>query len=120
MIRKSAPVERHADELLDALDALLAALHDSRQRNRVAISRAQTIRRLRSHGRSYREILERVAGAVELGTTGQSVDRLVEATARLQRAEVRALHGEGMAVPDIAVLCGIPAERATKLLAAEA
>ncbi len=113
-------VTRPADDVLEALDALLVVLRESTQRNHVATRRAQTIRRLRSHGRSYHEILGRVSGTSTRGITRQNVDCLIRASDRLQRAEVLALHEEGVAVADIAVVCGITHERATVLLASRA
>jgi DNA-directed RNA polymerase specialized sigma24 family protein len=108
---------RPADDVLEALDALLVVLRESTQRNQVATRRAQTIRRLRSHGRSYHEILGRVSGTSTLGITRQNVDCLSRANDRLQRAEVLALHGEDVAVADIAALCGITTQHVTVLVA---
>ena len=108
---------RKADNVLEALDALLVVLRESTQRNSVATRRARTIRRLRSHGRSYSEILDQASGKSTLGITRQNVDCLIRASDRLQRAEVLALHEEGVAVADIAAVCGITHERATVLLA---
>ena len=110
-------VTRPADDVLEALDALLIVLRESTQRNQVSTRRAQTIRRLRSHGRSFHEILGRVSGTSTRGVTRQNVDCLIQASDRLQRAEVLALQEEGMAVADIAAACGITRERATVLLA---
>ena len=104
------------DEVLEALDALLVVLRESTQRNQVATRRSQTIRRLRSHGRGYREILGRVEGALGLGITRENVDRVLKANDRLSRAEVRALHGEGMKVEEIAALCGVARQRVSRLL----
>ena len=110
---------RPGDGVLEALDALLVVLRESTQRNLVATRRAQTIRRLRSHGRSYHEILGRVSGASTLGITQQNVDCLSRANDRLKRAEVLALHEEDVPVVDIAALCGITREHVTVLLAPE-
>jgi DNA-directed RNA polymerase specialized sigma24 family protein len=107
---------KQTDEVLEALDALLVALRESTQRNQVAIRRAQTIRRLRSHGRSYREILRRVEGALNLGIRVENVDEVLEANSRLQGAEVRAVHGEGMSIEEIALLSGITPDRVADLL----
>ncbi|MDQ4098146.1 MAG: hypothetical protein M3144_09800 [Actinomycetota bacterium] len=97
---------KRTDEVLDALDALLVVLHESSERNAVAARRARTIRRLRSHGRSYREILRRVEGALDLGVTRESVEGLLHATDRLHAAEARALHEEGVSIEEIASLSG--------------
>jgi len=93
--------------VLEALDALLVALRESSERNEVERRRAQTVRRLRSHSRTYSEILGRVAGSSTRGVTRESAKALVGATERLHVAEVRALNREGMGSDDIAVLCGL-------------
>lgn len=108
---------RPADAVLEALDALLVVLRDCTKRNQVSTRRAQTIRRLRSHGRSYHEILGRVSETATLGITRESLDGLIQANDRMQQAEVLALRDEGIEVADIAALCGITPQRATALLA---
>lgn len=104
------------DEVREAVDGLLVVLRDTEQRNQVARRRAQTMRRLRSHGRSYREILRRVDGALNLGITVESTDRLLEAHGNLEGAEIRALYAEGLGAEEIAVLLGITRERVSKAL----
>ena len=100
---RSAPT----DDVLDALDALLVVLRDSSERNQVETRRAQTVRRLRSHGRTYGEILGRVTGSLSRGVTREGVNALVGATERLRVAEVKALGREGVGRDEIAVLCGM-------------
>jgi len=103
------------DEVLRALDALLAVLHESTVLNQAAMRRAQTIQRLRSLGRSYREIFvdER---ALIYQITRQNLDNLVRVSARLRRAEARALHAEGMTMEEIAALFGVTRQRVSVLL----
>ena len=74
------------------------------------------MRRLRSHGRSYSEILRRVEGASNLGISVESTDRLLEANGRLQDAEIRALHAEGLGAEEIAALLGITEKRVSESL----
>ncbi len=105
-----------SDEVREAIDGLLVVLRETAQRNQVATRRAQTMRRLRSHGRSYREILRRVEGALDLGITVESIDRLLEANGRLQGAEIRALYGEGLDAEEIAALLGIAQKRVSDSL----
>jgi hypothetical protein len=93
--------------VLEALDALLVALRESSERNQVETRRAQTVRRLRSHRRTYGEILGRVAGSLTCGITRESATALVGATERLHVAQVKALNREGMGSDEIAVLCGL-------------
>jgi hypothetical protein len=105
-----------SDEVLEALDALLAVLRDSTRRNQDATRRAQTIRRLRSHGRSYREILSRAERALILQITRENLDGLLQASSRLRRAETRALYAEGMTMEEIASLFGVTRQRVSVLL----
>ena len=105
------------DEVLEALDSLLVVLREASQRNQVAARRARTIRRLRSHGRPYGEILRRVEGALNLGITAENVGSLLEANRRLQGAEIRALFGEGLGAGEIATLLGMTEKRAREIVA---
>jgi hypothetical protein len=95
------------DEVLEAVDSLLVVLRENSQRNQAATRHAQTIRRLRSHGRRYSEILGSNPVAADLRVTLESVEATVHACERLGRAEVRALHDEGLGTDRISVLCGL-------------
>ena len=107
---------RQTDDVLEALDALLVVLRDSTKRNQDATRRAQTIRRLRSHGRPYRDILGRVERGLILQVTRENLDGLLQASSRLRRAEARALHAEGMTMEEIAALFGVTRQRVSFLL----
>ena len=109
-------MESNREEVLEALDGLLAVLAEAAQRNQVSARRARTIRRLRSHGRSYREIASPCRGRVEPGITVANVGSLLEANRRLQGAEIRALSGEGLSAEEIATLLGITQNRACEIL----
>lgn len=102
--------------MLEALDALLAVLRASTRRNQAATRRAQAIRRLRRHGRPYREILGRDERALILQVTRENVDGLLQASSRLRRAEARALYAEGMTMEEIAALFGVTRQRVSVLL----
>lgn len=110
------PEAGQRDDVLEALDALLAVLRDSTKRNQDATRRAQTIRRLRSHGRSYREILGRTERALILQITRENLDGLLQASSRLRRAEAKALYEEGMTMEEIAALFGVTRQRVSVLL----
>ena len=86
--------------MLEAVGALLMVLRDSTERNQVETRRAQTVRRLRSHRRTYGESLGRVAGSLTRGATRESADAVVAAANRLHIAEVRALNREAMGVDE--------------------
>ena len=104
------------DDVLEALDALLVVLHESTVRNQEATRRAQTIRRLRSRNRSYREIFASDERALIQQVTRQNLDHLLRVSARLRRAEAKALHAEGMTMEEIAVLFGVTRQRISVLL----
>jgi DNA-directed RNA polymerase specialized sigma24 family protein len=108
--------ERQTDDVLEALDVLLAVLRDSTQRNQGATRRGQTIRRLRNGGRSYREILGRDERALILQVTRENVDGLLQASSRLRRAEAKALYAEGMTMEEIAEVFGVTRQRVSVLL----
>ena len=105
------------DEVLAAVDDFLVVLREATARCKESTRRAQTIRRLRSHRRSYTEILNRVAGARHAGVTRANAERLIAVSDRLERAEVRALGREGVLVPEIAALCALTPARVDVLLA---
>lgn len=107
---------RQRDDVLEALDGLLAVLRDSTRRNQDATRKAQTIRRLRRDGGSYQEILGRVERALMLQITRENLDGLLQASSRLRRAEARALYGEGMTMEEIAALFGVTRQRVSVLL----
>lgn len=107
---------RLSDDVLDALAALDAVLRESTRRNQDATRRAQTIRRLRHHGRSYREILGRPESALILQITRENLDGLLQASSRLRRAEARALYAEGMTMEEIAGIFGVTRQRVSVLL----
>ena len=107
---------RQNDDVLLALDGLLAVLRESTRRNQVATRRAATIRRLRTRGRSYREILGRDERALILQVTRENLDGLLQASSRLRRAEARALYAEGMTMEEIAALFGVTRQRVSVLL----
>ncbi|MFP5318821.1 MAG: hypothetical protein ACLGI2_11100 [Acidimicrobiia bacterium] len=107
------------DEVLDAIDALLVALRESAVHNRNAARRAQTIRRVRSHGRRYTEILERTAASASHRLTSQAAMAAVRASERLERAEVQALLAEGLEADRIADICGMTPADVEVVIAAQ-
>jgi DNA-binding transcriptional regulator LsrR (DeoR family) len=104
------------DEVLEALDALLDVLRDSVERSQQAMKQGRAIRRLRHHGKAYREILGRSERARMLEITREGLDRLLETSSRLRRAEARALYDEGMTMEEIATLFGVTRQRVSVLL----
>lgn len=107
---------RECDEVLDALDDLVAVLQDSNRRNQLAMRRARTIRGSRRQGRTYREIFAGDERSLIQEITRKNLDPLLRASARLRRAEASALHAEGMTMEEIAVLFGVTRQRVSVLL----
>jgi hypothetical protein len=103
------------DELLAALDELVAALHQNNARNAEAIARAEEIKRERAAGRAWSEI---VSGErpliVELLT--RNLEALTTYGSRLRRLEARALHDEGLSMERIGALFGVTRQRISELL----
>ena len=103
------------DELLEALDNLVAGLRENNLRNTEAIQRAEEIRRERAAGKQWSEI---VTGEqpliVELLT--RNLQELTTAGSRLRRLEARALHDEGLSMERIGQLFGVTRQRISELL----
>ena len=103
------------DELLVALDELVAALKDNNARNAEAIRRAEEIKRERALGKPWSEI---VTGdrplIVELLT--RNLEALTTAGSRLRRLEASALHDEGLSMERIGRLFGVTRQRISELL----
>jgi hypothetical protein len=104
------------DDVLAALENLEAVLHETTERNRTAIRRADEIRKLRERGHPYSEIvpIEERPLIVELLT--QSLYDLSDASSRFRRVEARALYSEGLTMAEIADLFGVTRQRVAALL----
>lgn len=103
------------EELLVALDELVAALQENSRRNQLAVARAEEIKRERAAGKRWSEI---VSGEqrliVELLT--QNLAALTTSGSRLRRLEARALHDEGLSMEKIGRLFGVTRQRISELL----
>ena len=104
------------DEVLDALEALVAALNENIERASQAIERAGHIRGQRASGRRYSDIAreEERPLIVELASMNQQA--LNEAGSRFRQTQARALHGEGLSMDAIAKLFGVTRQRVSALL----
>jgi hypothetical protein len=104
------------DEVLDALESVIAGLVDNATRIEVALERAAQIKQQRGEGRTYTEIVQRCPGPllVEVLTTNLLV--LHRIGHRLRTAEARALRDEGLSCRDIADLFGVSRQRVMALL----
>lgn len=104
------------DEVLEALDALCAALQENSRRNEMAVRRAEEIARERRSGRSYREIVLGRDSPLIVELTRENLNQLLEHGSRLRRAEAAALHAEGMTMEQIAAVFGVTRQRISALL----
>ncbi len=78
--------------------------------------RIAEIRRQRSAGRSYREIVEGAKGDLSVQLITEATQALDEVGARVRRTEALALHREGMTMEEIAEKFGVTRQRVSALL----
>jgi Homeodomain-like domain-containing protein len=78
--------------------------------------RIAEIRRQRSAGRSYREIVEGTKGDLSVQLITEATRALDEFGARVRRAEALALYDEGMTMEEIAEKFGVTRQRVSALL----
>jgi hypothetical protein len=78
--------------------------------------RIAEIRRQRSAGRSYREIVEATKGDLSVQLITAAARALDEVGARFRRTEALALYGEGMTMEEIAKKFGVTRQRVSALL----
>jgi DNA-directed RNA polymerase sigma subunit (sigma70/sigma32) len=78
--------------------------------------RIDEIRRQRSEGRSYREIVERTKGDLSVRLITEATEALEEVGARVRRTEALALYREGMTMEEIAEKFGVTRQRISTLL----
>ncbi|MGH2973436.1 MAG: sigma factor-like helix-turn-helix DNA-binding protein [Solirubrobacterales bacterium] len=78
--------------------------------------RIAEIRRQRSAGRSYREIVEATKGDLSVQLITEATQALDEYGARVRREEALTLYGEGMTMEEIAEKFGVTRQRVSALL----
>ena len=103
------PFDKALRDLEDALDANTRRM--ARIKRRIA-----EIRRQRSAGRSYREIVETTKGDLSVRLITETTEALEEVGARVRRTEALALHREGMTMEEIAEKFGVTRQRISALL----
>ncbi|GLZ52662.1 hypothetical protein [Actinomycetospora sp. NBRC 106378] len=116
MSEETARENGPADEVDDALDALVAELGTCIESLHAARDRAEDLQRMRVRGTDWVTavraeepplIVERISGALEsLNTVG----------GRWRRREAEALHAAGMSINEIARLFGVTRQRASVLV----
>ena len=104
------------DTFLEALTALESTLADNEQRTRLIRTRIAQLRRLRSQGAPYAEIVSIKDGPLVVQLLTESSAALDVSGASVRRAEARALYAEGLTMDQIAERFGVTRQRVSTLL----
>ena len=104
------------DTFLEALTALESTLADNQQRTTLIRRRIAQLRRLRSQGAPYAEIVSTGDGPLIVQLLTDSSAALDISGARVRRAEARALYAEGLTMDQIAERFGVTRQRVSALL----
>ena len=110
------PTAEPVDPVLQAIDQLLAVLCRISDNHERIAERACHIADQRCRGVSYSEIVPQEERPLIVERARESLHDLVEASGRLQRAEARALHDEGLTMEQIGSLFGVTRQRVSDFL----
>ena len=105
-----------ADEVLEALERLVEAVHATTKANEDILRRAGQIRAQRAEGRSWAQIVDDADAPLVVELVRNNLDALFDAGGRLRRAEAKALHDEGRTMEEIARTFGVSRQRVSALL----
>jgi DNA-directed RNA polymerase specialized sigma24 family protein len=104
------------DEFLTALTTLEDVLADNGRRASLIKKRIAHLRRLRSKGASYAELVSGDDSPLIVQLLTESSKALDTSGAIVRRAEAQALHAEGMTMEQIADRFGVTRQRVSTLL----
>jgi hypothetical protein len=104
------------DEFLKTLTALEDVLEDHRSRAALIKKRIAQIRRRRSRGASYTELVSSSDDRLIVQLLTESSVALDTCGAEVRRAEARALYEEGLTMEQIAESFGVTRQRVSALL----
>ena len=104
------------DEFLDALSTLEDVLADNGRRASLIKKRIAQLRRSRSKGASYTELVSGDDSPLIVQLLTESSKALDTSGANVRRAEAQALHAEGMTMEQIADRFGVTRQRVSALL----
>jgi hypothetical protein len=104
------------DKFLEALSALESTLADNQKRTTLIKRRIAQVRRLRSQGTPYAEIVSISDGPLIVQLLTESSSALDISGASVRRAEARALYAEGLTMDQIAERFGVTRQRVSALL----
>ena len=99
------------DPVLEAIDNLVAVLDVICKQKAEITDRALLIRNRRESGDLYSVIVPEEIPPLIVERARDSFNELIDAAGRLQRAEARALHAEGMSMDRIGSLFGVTRQR---------
>ena len=99
------------DPVLEAIDNLVAVLDVICKQKTQITDRALLIRNRRESGDLYSVIVPEEIPPLIVERARDSFNELIDAAGRLQRAEARALHAEGMSMDRIGSLFGVTRQR---------
>jgi DNA-directed RNA polymerase specialized sigma24 family protein len=104
------------DEFLTALTTLEDVLADNGRRASLIKERIAQLRRLRSKGASYTELVSGDDSPLIVQLLTESSKALDTSGSNVRRAEAQALHAEGMTMEQIADRFGVTRQRVSTLL----
>jgi DNA-directed RNA polymerase specialized sigma24 family protein len=104
------------DQFLEALRALEGVLADNGRRASLIKKRIAKLRRLRSRGAPYAEIVSSKDGPLIVQLLTESTTALDTCGANVRRAEAHALYAEGLTMEQIAERFGVTRQRVSTLL----
>ena len=104
------------DEFLDALATLEDVLADNGRRASLIKKRIAQLRRSRSKGASYTELVSTDDGPLIVQLLTESSTALDTSGSNVRRAEAHALYAEGMTMEQIADRFGVTRQRVSMLL----
>jgi DNA-directed RNA polymerase specialized sigma24 family protein len=104
------------DKFLEALTALESTLADNQKRTRLIRTRIAQLRRLRSQGAPYAELVAISDGPLIVQLLTESSTALDISGASVRRAEAHALYAEGLTMDQIAEHFGVTRQRVSALL----
>jgi predicted XRE-type DNA-binding protein len=104
------------DEFLEALTGLEQTLADNQKRATLIKKRIAQLRRMRSRGASYAEMVSITDGPLIVQLLTESSKALDTSGAHVRRVEAQALYDEGMTMEQIAERFGVTRQRVSTLL----
>jgi hypothetical protein len=108
--------EPSGDEVLEALSVLIDVLELSRRRIEAVKGGAEQLRRGRSHGATYAELLTGADSRGLIDGLRELLDDLVGAASGLRRAEASALRGEGLSMNEVGAVLRVSRQRASAIV----